>query len=119
MVSLDDLERIAEIEFADIVESTLRIGVKLRVLLVDDSFIDIWLSQKLENRYGFHWEQMKTGLSFRYDNFPNTQWADIPTYPFHFHDGSQNNVVESSLFEPDVSEGFRGFMAWTREHLTR
>lgn len=115
MVSLDELKRIAEIEFSDIVEDAAKIGAKLRVLLIDDSFIDIWLSQKLENRFGFHWEQRKTGFSYRYDNFPNTQWVNISTYPFHFHDGSQNNVVNSSRFERDILEGFRGFMMWVKE----
>lgn len=53
MIVLEDLKRIAEIEFSDIVENTDRIGTKLRVLLIDDSFIDVWLSQKLEDRVGF------------------------------------------------------------------
>ena len=51
MIILEDLKRIAEIEFSDIVENTDRIGTKLRVLLIDDSFIDVWLSQKLEDRF--------------------------------------------------------------------
>lgn len=117
MISLDDLKRIAEVEFSDIVEDTATVGVKLRVLLIDDSFIDIWLSQKLEDRFGFHWEQKKTGFSYRYDNFPNTKWANISTYPFHFHDGSQNNVVDSSHFERNILGGFRGFMVWVKENL--
>ena len=41
MVSLDDLARIAEIEFADIVDSTEMIGTKLRVMLIKDGFIDV------------------------------------------------------------------------------
>ena len=118
MIFLEDLKRIAEIEFSDIVESTDRIGTKLRILLLDDSFIDIWLSQKLEDRFGFHWELKKTGLSYRYDNFPNTKWANVTTYPFHFHDGSQDNVIDSSQFEKDIMEGFRGFMRWVKEQIT-
>jgi len=117
MIVLEDLKRIAEIEFSDIVENTDRIGTKLRVLLIDDSFIDVWLSQKLEDRFGFHWEQKSTGLSYRYDNFPNTKWVNVSTYPFHFHDGSQDSVIDSSRFERDIKEGFRGFMRWVREKL--
>ena len=64
MVELEDIKRIAEIEFSDIVENTDRIGTKLRVLLIDDSFIDIWLSKKLEDRFGFHWEQKSTGCNY-------------------------------------------------------
>ena len=34
MVSLDDLERIAEIEFADIVDSTEELPAKIRIMLI-------------------------------------------------------------------------------------
>ena len=114
MVSLEELTRIAEIEFSDIVETTEMMGTKLRVVLIKDGFIDIWLSRKLDGRFGFHWEQESTALSYRYDNFPNTQWRHVSTYPYHFHDGSPNNVIDSSRFEKDVTDGFRGFMRWVR-----
>lgn len=118
MVSLDDLARIAEIEFADIVDSTEMIGTKLRIMLIKDGFIDVWVSRKLKDRFGFHWEQESTGLSYRYDNFPNTKWEYVSTYPYHFHDGSQGNVIDSSRFERDITEDFRGFMKWIRSKLT-
>ena len=114
MVSLEELTRIAEIEFSDIVETTEMMGTKLRVVLIKDGFIDIWLSRKLDGRFGFHWEQESTALSYRYDNFPNTQWRHVSTYPYHFHDGSQDSVIASSCFEKDVTKGFRGFMRWVR-----
>jgi len=117
-VSLEDLARIAEIEFADIVDSTAMIGTKLRVMLIKDGFIDVWLSRKLEDRFGFHWEQESTGLSYRYDSFPNTKWKYVSTYPYHFHDGSQDNVIDSSCLKKDIIEGFRGFMEWVRSRLT-
>ena len=44
MPSVHDLERIAEIEFADIVVSTVFIDNKLRIFLTDSSFIDVNLS---------------------------------------------------------------------------
>ncbi len=119
MVSIEELARVAEIEFSDIVEHTETIGTKLRVVLIEDGFVDIWLSRKLEGRFGFHWEQESTALSYRYDNFPNTQWKYVPTYPFHFHDGSQNNVTDSFCFEKDITDGFRGFMRWVRSKRFR
>lgn len=60
MVFLEELARIAEIEFSDIVDSAERIGTKLRIMLIKDGFIDVWLSRKLEDRFGFHWEQEST-----------------------------------------------------------
>ena len=59
MVSLRELERIAEIEFSDIVDTTELIGVKLRIILTEGSFINVWLSRKLPDRFGFHWEGKK------------------------------------------------------------
>ncbi|OQX91804.1 MAG: hypothetical protein B6D58_06180 [candidate division Zixibacteria bacterium 4484_95] len=54
MVSLQELSRIAEIEFSDIVDATEFIGTKLRIMLTKGDFIDVWLSRKLLDRFGFH-----------------------------------------------------------------
>ena len=64
MVSLQDLPRISEIEFSDIVDTTELIGVKLLVLLRKGGFIDIWQSRKLPDRFGFHWETDRRGFLF-------------------------------------------------------
>jgi hypothetical protein len=119
MVSLEELARISEIEFSDIVDNTERVGTKLRIMLIQEGFIDVWLSRKLKDRFGFHWEQKDTGLFYRYDNFPNTKWKHVSTYPYHFHEGSQDSVVESSQFEKIITEGFRGFMIWVRSKVTK
>ena len=114
MVSLEEVARIAEIEFSDIVDSTELMGSKLRIMLSREGFIDVWLSRKLTHRFGYHWEDKSTGLSYRYDNFPDTNWKYVSTYPYHFHDGSQDKVVDSSEFEKDIQGGFRSFMKWVR-----
>jgi len=117
MVLLDNLARIAEIEFSDIVDATEIMETKLRIMLLDGGFVDVWLSKKLANRFGFHWEHKVTDLSYRYDNFPDTKWSNVSTFPYHFHDGSQDNVVDSSRFARDIVEGFRDFMNWVRAML--
>ena len=57
------LKEIAENEYKEIIEDT---GVifshsgrarKLRIKLIDATFIDIWYS--LEGEYSFHWEQLQ------------------------------------------------------------
>ena len=116
--TLEDLARIAEVEFADIVGSAEMMETKMRIMLVEGGFIDVWLSRKLEGRFGFHWEHEAAGRSYRYDNFPDTQWKHISTYPYHFHNGSQDNVVDSSQFERDIMGGFRDFMRWVRSRLS-
>ena len=54
MSSLAQLRRIAEVEFAAIVVQTNMLGAKLRVLLTDTSYIDVWVSRTLGERFGFH-----------------------------------------------------------------
>jgi len=55
------LEEIAKTEFSDIVKNSALIGGKsaqpnkLRVFLIDGSFLDVWLSE--ENDYSFHWSR--------------------------------------------------------------
>ncbi len=85
MNSLETLQRIAEVEFATIVVQTDLLGVKLRILLTDTSYIDVWASRKLPGRFGMHWERSHLdGHIFRYDNFPDTEWAAVSTLPVSF-----------------------------------
>ncbi len=117
MSVLDLLRRIAEVEFSDIVVQTDFLGSKLRVLLVDSSFVDVWASRKLAGRFGFHWERRHLdGHIYRYDNFPDTHWSDIPSFPFHVHDGVQDNVI-AAPFAQDIEQGFRQFMAFVRQRM--
>lgn len=110
MARLDEIRRIAEVEFASIVTDAEVMGVKLRIILTDTSYVDVWVSKKLENRFGFHWERGHLdGTIYRYDNFPDTDWKHILTYPFHFYNGAQD-AVEAPSFSQDVIQGFRDFM---------
>jgi len=114
---LDEIRRIAEVEFASIVADVAVMGVKLRIILTDTSYVDVWVSKKLENRFGFHWERGHLdGTIYRYDNFPDTDWKHIPTYPFHFHSGSQD-AVETPPFSQDVIQGFRDFMGFIEAEM--
>jgi hypothetical protein len=47
------------------------------------------------------------------------EFSDIvSTFPYHFHNGSQNKVVDSSRFDKGLVEGFRDFMNWVRTKLS-
>lgn len=117
MPSIDDLRRIAEVEFAAIVADTLMIDNKLRIFMNDGSFMDVNLSQRLPDKFGFHWERMDAaGSVFRYDNFPDKSWSSVSTYPYHFHNGSQDNV-EASPFPLSVIEGFRAFLNFVKNRI--
>lgn len=115
MTALGQLRRIAEVEFAAIVVQTDALGSKLRVLLTDTSYVDVWASRKLSGRFGFHWERRHLdGRIYRYDNFPDTDWSSVATFPFYFHDGEQEHVV-AAPFAPTLKQGFREFMAFVRQ----
>jgi hypothetical protein len=116
--SLEEIRLIAEVEFASIVDYVEPIGAKLRLILSDSSYVDAWLSRKLKGRLGLHWERRHIdGCIYRYDNFPNTNWQNVSTYPYHFHDGSQDNVV-ASPFSQEILQGFREFMAFVESKLS-
>ena len=70
MTPLDIIRRIVEIEYDPIVVQTDQIGAKLRILLTDTSYVDVWVSRKLTNRFGFHWERRHIdGQIFRHGSF--------------------------------------------------
>jgi len=115
---LDRLRRIAEVEFSSIVVQTNVLGAKLRVLLTDTSYIDVWVSRKLNGRFGFHWERRHLdGRIYRYDNFPDTNWSSVATFPFHFHEGDQSTVIVAP-FAPIAEQGFREFMAFVQRMMS-
>ena len=119
MSSLEQLRRIAEVEFADIVVQTDALGSKLRVLLTDSSYVDVWVSRKLSGRFGFPWERRHLdGRIYRYDNFPDTNWSTLPTFPLHFHDGDQSNVI-AAPFPESLEQGFREFMVFVQRKMVR
>ncbi len=109
------LQKIAEIEFRDIVKISFMKDYKLRVILIDGSFIDVNVSQKLKDKFSFHWE-CKNEKMYRYDNFPDKKARKLKTFPFHFHNGSQENIVESE-FSTNLEEGFRNFLNFIRKEL--
>ena len=96
---IERLSEIASIEFADIVADVLLPDInELRILLVDGSFVDVWFSLKLVGQYSFRWERRAIdGRIYRHDNAPHKRWQFVATFPHHFHNGSEGEVVESHL----------------------
>jgi len=93
-------KRIAETEYKDIVIKTIFVhkrtigSAKLRILLKNQSFIDIWLSET--GKYSYHWEaSAQKGLIYRHDNAPD--YPNISTHPKHLHDGNEKNVKPSDI----------------------
>jgi len=109
------IKRNLELKFSDILKSTELIrGTagrirKLRLNLIDNTFVDIWYSP--DGSYSYHWEQRNIrNAIYRHDNAPHKKWRNVSTFPKHCHDGDQLNVTESFLpddYENAVEEFFR------------
>ena len=118
MANLEGLSAIAEQEFSDIVDSTDIIRDKLRMVLVDGSFIDFWWSTEIAGRFACHWERTHLdGKIFRHNNMPHARWKSVKTFPQHFHDGESGEVVESFLAD-DPEGAVREFLAYARMKLS-
>lgn len=119
VVNTAPLKNIAEIEFADIVEDVHEPDInELRIFLYDGSFIDVWFSLKIASRYSYHWERRKLDSTiYRHDNMPDRKWNRLTTFPKHFHDGSEQNVIESKISDnPEVA--LREFLTFVRSKVS-
>ena len=97
---------------ASIVKGPLNTAKSIRIFFIDDSFLEIWLS---DNKYSYHW-QRKDGKIFRHDNAPHKKHRRIITFPKHFHDGSEGDVKESELDDkPGVA--LREFLNFVRKNI--
>lgn len=113
------LKLIADIHYYDIVNFAYISNYKLRLVLFGGSFIDVNMSVIIPGKFGFHWETLNSKKEiFRYDNFPDPKWKNIETYPYHFHNGSQNNVV-ATPFPQDELNAFHAFMGFVKDKLNR
>ena len=115
------LKSIADNEFYDILISSEIIfsysgrARKLRLYLIDETFVDIWYS--VEGEYSFHWEQRGVrDAVYRHDNAPHGKWAGIKTFPKHCHDTIENNVSVSYISDKP-EDAIRDFMRIIRKRL--
>lgn len=120
IVNMTRLQQIAEVEFAAIVVEAYVPDVnELRIILTDGSFIDVWFSLKLVDRYSYHWERTALdGTIYRHDNAPHQRWRSTATFPRHFHDGSEVTVVESYL-SAKPENALREFLMFAQERLAK
>ncbi len=93
--------------FNDIISEIIRyetppgVLVKVRVIMVDGSFLDIYWSPT--GRYSLHYERRHiNGRLYRHDNAPHPKHSHVRTYPKHYHNGNEDNVVESCLPDKPV-----------------
>ncbi len=46
-------------------------------------------------KYAYHWQEKNGRFIGRWDNAPH--WSDLPDFPHHYHDGSEENVRSSKI----------------------
>jgi hypothetical protein len=94
---------------AELIQGTAGRIRKLRLYLIDNTFVDIW--------YSLDWEQrnIKDAI-YRHDNAPHKKWQNVSTFPKHCHDGSQLNVTESFLPD-DPENAVEEFLRLVRERM--
>ena len=115
------IKRKVELGFSDILKSAeLILGTagrvrKLRLYLIDNTFVDIWYSS--DGSYSYHWEQRGVrNAIYRHDNAPHKKWQDISTFPKHCHDGKQQIVIESFLPD-DYEKAVEEFLRLVRQRM--
>ena len=117
MPDISTLRRRAESQFPDVVTSTAIVGNKLRIELIDGSYMDLWWSTQFIGRYAYHWERTHIdGTIYRHDNIPHLRWRTARTFPKHFHAGDQQTVTDSHISE-DPEIGMIEFLSFARETI--
>ncbi len=114
---LPDMQRLGILEFADLIVSSAISANKLRFIFHDKSFLDIFHSYQIPERWAYHWERRHVdGTIYRHDNIPHLPWRGISSFPWHYHTGSENNVGESD-FQDDPIANLRSFLTFVRQTL--
>ncbi len=118
--NLTEARRVIENQFLDIVQDIfLPSEEKLRIILKDKSFVDIRISQKAKNRFDFHWERRHIDKTFfRFDNFPDTRFKKLKTFPHHLHFKKENKVIESK-FRKSFPFILIDFMEFVRNQMNK
>ena len=113
------LTQLSLCDFADIVEATKIVEGKLRILLTDGSYIDVWLSLKKEGVYAYHWERRAIdGSVYRHNNLPDKTARKLNTFPKHFHNGTEKKIVESHISD-DPIEAVKSFLEFVRNVIKK
>jgi len=113
------VEILIDKNISGIVSDVIYFENKVRVVLTDSSFIDIFISPLRKNVFSFHW-QRRDGSIYRLDTYPGEKRAkSLRTYPVHFHDGKHSNVTEPPFELGDSSfDNLEKFLRFILEKFT-
>ena len=87
------------------------------MLLTDGSYLDFWWSLEIPGRFAHHWERSHVdGTIHRHDNMPHSRWSDVESFPQHYHEGSPDHVIGSTL-PADPESAVRELLSFVRKQL--
>jgi len=103
--------KIVNDEFSDIVSDVGLYPDRLRITLVDGSWIEV--RYPVKGKFSFHWQ--RGNKIYRIDTAPHHK--HIKTYPRHIHFEREDNVIEDFVTKAgdEPEEDFRNFMKWVRK----
>ena len=111
------VRKVAVEQFPDVVVFAESLYGKLRMHLIDGSYVDVWFSRKFPGRYAYHWERRHVnGSIYRHDNRSHEHLRNMISFPKHFRDGSEDNVKESTI-NGNPTEAIREFLSFIRSKL--
>ncbi len=121
--SIDEmLERLRELAislYPEIVVNAEIVYGKLRIYLIDESFIDVWISRRLSNRYAIHWERRHIdGTIYRWDNTPHETHRQISTFPHHFHE-KHDHIVKPYHYPGNIEEALKEALKYVKEKIEK
>ena len=115
--NLTTLQRIGLLQFEDIIVSSSISLNKLRFIFLDGSFLEIFNSRSIPERWAFQWERRHIdGTLYRHDNIPHPPWRNISSFPWHFHAGTEENV-EKSDFQDDPIQNLLFFLSLIKNRI--
>ena len=111
---LSKFASIAEDEFRDILkEQPIILNDRVQFIFLDDSIMAV--RYPVENKYSFHWQ--RGAQIYRINTAPHHK--DIPTFPRHIHNGTEDNVIEDGITDitNTPEQNLRNVLKWVREKL--
>ena len=117
MQSLKEIERTIVVELRNIIISSKITRNKLRITFMDQSFVEIFKSNNILDRWAFHWERKHVdGTIYRHDNIPHKSWEKIETFPWHYHYKSEENVINSD-FTNEITQNVQKLILIVKERI--
>lgn len=113
MIALEEIEAIAQNIFPKSTISIRRINLfTIRIDLQNEWFVDIFQSGKNETKFAIH-AQLGMKKIFRLDCRPEQSYKELPTFPWHFHEGAEDHVI-ASPFPREKRAALKGFLRYIK-----